>query len=644
MALDNEQGYDEINEQINALKTLKESKANIKGRMDNPTNYDVSSLSSGFPLDKSAVKSYVSSEVRTQIENLINTASNLSSPATLAYFLEKFFRAVKTIQPQLKQIVLECMVKSLGCDYEQTYQAGDVYVRVESIDIKKMLLEDPDSDIGKTLYEKTPMTAQNLTEIPRSTNRLLYLCLKNLNQTISSPNILNGFYYGGSGQPLFDISYVTSRPSLSNPSVPEYGNFFKITLINKLQGNKVTEFLSDYFDTIRLFDSNVFFSSLLNASLENFQVSKGARKIEIDDSTRFGLFVQRMLGQCLDNDEEISVSGIAKVPEVDDSSNTFFTTTPSEEIIIQEKIKNQEKGIIVLADCDNIELPISSLNEYIYNIVGNITEGTDLSQTFEQDVLNAMTNDDSWSISFSLRERMKRNMRLRLLKNFSASLSISMLTPKTLLPLMIMVKVLKKNFDDRLYTAVEFLKNFKELMTCIVTRVGAIFTKIMFNLIKKDLKGFLRAVLIDWKGDQGKLIYLAIIALVGVVKTASAFVKDFRRCKSIIDGILSLLKLLNAVRRQFVPAPLLLLSELLPGFSVNRAFLNHITSLQKMGIPTGPLPDGSPNLMLMRDFSMMEAFNKEQVQNGKIEGVFSFQQIAPTGAMPAYVKVTGKYF
>ena len=78
----------------------------------------------------------------------------------------------------------------------------------------------------------------------------------------------------------------------------------------------------------------------------------------------------------------------------------------------EEKIKNQEKGIIVLADCDNIELPISSLNGYIYNIVGNITEGTDLSKTFEQDVLNAMTNDDSWSISFSLRERMKRNMRL----------------------------------------------------------------------------------------------------------------------------------------------------------------------------------------------------------------------------------------
>lgn len=644
MALDNGQSYEEINNQINALKTLKESKSNIKNKLNNPTNYDVSSLSSEFPLDKSAVKSYVSSEVRTQIENLINTASNLSSPATLAYFLEKFFRAIKTIKPQLKQIVLECFIKSLGCDYEQTYQAGDVYVRVESIDIKKILLEDPDSDIGKTLYEKTPINAQNLTQIPRSTNRLLHLCVKNLNATISSPSLLNGLYYGGSGQALFDISYVTSRPSFSNPAVPEYGNFFKVTLINKLQGNKVTEFLSDYFETIRLFDSNAFFTNLLNASLDNFQVGRGARKIEIDDSTRFGLFVQRMLGQCLDNDEEISVSGIAKVPEIDDSSQKFFSTTSSEEIIIQEKIKNQEKGIIVLADCDNIELPISSLNEYIYNIVESINEDTDLSKTFEQDVLNAMTNDEGWSLSKSLRERMKRNMRLRLLKNFAASVSVSMLTPKTLLPLMIMVKVLKRNFDDRMFTAVEFLKNFKEVITCIVTRVGAIFTKIMFNLIKKDLKGLLRAILIDWKGDTGKLIYLAIISLVGVVKTASALVKDFRRCKSIIDGILSLLKLLNAARRQLIPAPLLLLSELLPGFSVNRAFLNHITSLQKMGIPTGPLPDGSPNLMLMRDFSMMEAFNREQVQNGKIEGIFSFQQIAPTGAMPAYVKVTGKYF
>ena len=174
MALDNSQSFDDINSEINALKTLQDSKSNIKTRLNNPTNFDVSSLSSQFPIDASSAKSYVSSEVRTQIDNLINTASNLSSPATLAFFLEKFFRAVKTIQPQLKKIVLECIVKSLGCDYEQTYQAGDVYVRVESIDFKKILLQDPNSENGKSLYEKLPINQSNFTEIPSSTNRLLY--------------------------------------------------------------------------------------------------------------------------------------------------------------------------------------------------------------------------------------------------------------------------------------------------------------------------------------------------------------------------------------------------------------------------------------------------------------------------------------
>jgi len=644
MALSFEDGYNEINSEINALKTLKESKSNINNSLNQVTNFDVSNLSGGFPLDKSAIKSYASAEVRNQIDSLINTASNISSPATVAFFLEKFFRAIKVIQPQLKKIVIDCIVKSLGCDYEQTYQASDIYIRVESIDIKRMLFEDVNSDEGKTLYEKSPILPSNVTFTPRSTNRLLNELMNSVNVPMSDPNLFGSMYYGGSGQPLFDISYVQQRPSQSNPLVFESGNFYKVSLINKVSGNKVTEFLSDYYDTIKLIDLNAFFSNLMDLSFENFKTARKSSKITIDDSTRFGLFVQRMLGQCFDSDDEISVSGIAKVPELDDTSENFFQLTSTEEIYIQSKIKNIEKGIIVLADCDNIELPISSLNDYVYKIIESIDDKTDLVQTFEQDVLGSMVNDERWSISFERRRRMKNNFRIRFVKNFALAVSMTMFTPKVFLPLMVMLKSLKPNFNDEIFGAVDFMKKFKELMLCVISKVAAIFTKIMFNLIKKDLKSLLRAVLIDWKGDTGKLIYLAIITLIGAVKSASALIKDYRKCKSIIDSIRALLNLLNAARRQIIPAPLLLLSELLPGTSVNRAFLNHISNMQKMGIPTGPLPDGSPNRMLMRDFSMMEGFNREQVQNGKIEGIWSAQQISPTGAMPKYVKVTGKFF
>jgi hypothetical protein len=219
----------------------------------------------------------------------------------------------------------------------------------------------------------------------------------------------------------------------------------KFSLINKLPENKVADFLTDYYDTIKIIDPNVFFSNLMDGAFENFKTARKSSKITIDDSTRFGLFVQRMLGQCFDSDDEISVSGIAKVPELDDTSENFFQVTSTEEIFIQTKIKNIEKGIIVLSDCDNIELPISALNDYVYKIIETIDDNTDLVQTFEQDVLGSMVNDERWSLSIDIRRRMKNNFRIRFLKNFAAAVSTTVFTPKAFLPLMTMLKALNPN-------------------------------------------------------------------------------------------------------------------------------------------------------------------------------------------------------
>jgi hypothetical protein len=62
-----------------------------------------------------------------------------------------------------------------------------------------------------------------------------------------------------------------------------------------------------------------------------------------------------------------------------------------------------------------------------------------------------------------------------------------------------------------------------------------------------------------------------------------------------------------------------------------------------MGIPTGPMPDGSPNLSIMKDFSLLKSQYKEQAVNGKIEGIWKVLQVPPTGMIPSpFVKVTGK--
>ena len=68
-----------------------------------------------------------------------------------------------------------------------------------------------------------------------------------------------------------------------------------------------------------------------------------------------------------------------------------------------------------------------------------------------------------------------------------------------------------------------------------------------------------------------------------------------------------------------IPLPLLALSSLLPGYSPERATINAIELLQGLGVPTGTLPDGSPNLMLLYNLATNKANDAEQAENGKIE-------------------------
>jgi len=70
-----------------------------------------------------------------------------------------------------------------------------------------------------------------------------------------------------------------------------------------------------------------------------------------------------------------------------------------------------------------------------------------------------------------------------------------------------------------------------------------------------------------------------------------------------------------------IPLPLLALASMLPGTSPERTTTNAIEGLQGLGIPTGTLPDGSPNLMLLYNLVSNKAIDREEAENGKVEVV-----------------------
>jgi hypothetical protein len=76
---------------------------------------------------------------------------------------------------------------------------------------------------------------------------------------------------------------------------------------------------------------------------------------------------------------------------------------------------------------------------------------------------------------------------------------------------------------------------------------------------------------------------------------------------------------------------LLFASQLLDGYSESRAFVGAIEEFQKSGIPTGALPDGSPNLDILSKFGQMKAMAKEDSDNNKVQLAIGPLTITPAG-------------
>ena len=176
-----------------------------------------------------------------------------------------------------------------------------------------------------------------------------------------------------------------------------------------------------------------------------------------------------------------------------------------------------------------------------------------------------------------------------------------------------------KSFNEQ---TVDFVKKYKSFMISFVTRVGAIFIQTLFELLKREIFNLLTVIIRDIQRTQTAKQYAIILKLVQLGYVVARFVGDYRKCKSLLDEISLLLNLISSYRGNSVfriPAFLNLLAFLLPGFSPERATLNVLEELQKLGIPTGPLPGGSTNMMNMFTKSVITGMDNEESQNGKVE-------------------------
>jgi hypothetical protein len=677
------QSYDSAKSQINSIKSYKEISAGakqLKSSAGNSFAKSTASLNSSLENISNQQKRYLRNQPTSfdQLLELINITNGSGLDST-KYLKQRLLEVVVKIEPQVQQIIGDSAIKALGCSQEQTFNGYDklnlqvnplttlpvgegIYVPVQSIDLGSLLKTPVNSKLGSVSYEKeNPNVTSGVFKpysgpLPYPMNKELNLRMEDSNLNRSYYQEYGKYYQGTSGLDLFDFAYSPTNQFGVNQDC------YRVALINKpanslttagvTEGepvNKVGEFLKDYYSTIKLIDSVDVTESLVNIISGAISINSNLSAQEISQNTKFSLILQRILGLCFDSRREIDVSGISKVAELDGVDNSFFEFTEVDLRTIDIRIANIQNGVMEFEDCENVKLPVDY--ETIINELGrfrNISDTLNLDGQVNamNSVLDTIYQNPDWQPFLPTNFNLDAAVNKEILSQIPLAVASSILSPKVLLPIFILLQVVesdaKNNYNQNITSAntivqsgntslggvnnivnnsIDFLSAFRSFNIEVVSKIGAIFIRTLYDILKKDILNLITSVIADISRSARLKKYAIILRLVNLLLILSQLVNDYRKCKSLITDILLLLKTIFGRSDGSIPMPLLLLTQFLPGSSPERATINTIELLQSVGIPTGTLPDGSPNLMGIYNLMTHRGSDKEESENGKVEGV-----------------------
>jgi len=641
MAIDLNEQYDFLTGRLKAIDTYNE----ISSATPQLTNQQQSSLEenssntlspeSNLSQQKKRYQRQPSSQIKKllQVSKLISNEirSGDTTTSMTNFVKDSFSEALNEVKSKIPQILADQMLKELGCTQEQTYDnavlnnSSGIYIPVDSIDLFGLLKEEPKNPTTAFFYESRPIIVQS---DPFPMNKELYERTQAGN--LSYQTQYGQSYLGKSKQSLFDFEYVTQDPAGNT------GNFFKISLKNR-QDSSLTQSqnLVGQLKTIQIVDTKTIYIQLFQFLFGHVSIQLNAGANDIRDNGYFSKIVSRILGLCFDSREEIDVSGIAKIAPLDGIDESFFELTDIDLRQIESEISNIKLGVFEYLECTTIKQPYNSnevqttLSQLFFVDDNNVAENTRiLNEAIES--IKDKTLGPNFQLGLAIDEDI--------IDNFITALYAAVISPKVLLPMMIMVKSLENDQQNiqnsvlnKVYNLESFMKTFKTFNVEVISTIGAEFTKILTEIIKRDLRKLLRSIIRNLRKESQKKRLLQTKSLLSLGILVTQIIPNFRKCKSVVDSIVDLIQLSLRGTRYDTPATALFFAKFRAGFSDTRAMLSVIEELQKKGIPTGPMPDGSPNLWVLSIQAQITGVEAERTENGRNQGILPALKVLPIG-------------
>lgn len=577
-------------------------KSKIKKKKDNKTDIfgSVIDIASGFLSNKS--------------NNLEVNDKLISGNKLKKYALE----SAKITVEDSKNIVMDSVKKVLFIDDETSICGVDtempqdtMSISPKEFDFLEVLQNEPSSKIGLIMYEDPNSTSGNI-----KMNREFY-------GAFDTPYNFSS----KSGSSLFDMTWNSSNQEYDLTGLRQTGAV-----------PKVADFISDYYDTIEIPNLEYITKTAMLMTLQgdgdNPQIfDKGINELN--------KLCQKLFRIC---NSPIEESGLIQTTsqqfnENDQDIESYFDFNDVEGIDIDDEDARYRK-VLRFVDCGNFEVPSSPANfeDFVY-----LSATQDLNKlvnsTLEKTARSASLQNDDFA-PFD-------NIHLELINlfvlNVPKALVSSVLSPKFMFPIIVAWKQIKGFVGD----VKDLMKKLYKLFFKIIKEIFWKFIREFWAFIKRDLLNFLQVIALKIILKRFKRFRNIIIALIALIRKILS--QGIDNCLDLFQTIINAITGALNARGPIVNVPgiLLGLSNLLPGYSTDRALLNTTERMANLGLNTGPIY-GEANEMITMIKSIIEGQSEEEDANSFIDVVLQPGVIpGPTGGAvipPFLLRAVGKKF
>lgn len=500
------------------------------------------------------------------------------------------------------------------CGTNSTFKIDNLTISPKEIDFLNMLTVDPSTSIGQIIYEPTTRNSLN----KQKTNRELY-------------DLFSG--------PQYDFTTIDNNILFSSVwNVPN--QHFEISGL--LQGStflvSVENFLNDYYSNIELPDVT---GITKNAMLLTLNGGDGSNPIFDKSFNDLNKFLDKLFAICgsPQKKKELKSDAVEQFNENDEDIEFYFDFDDVEGIDIDSEDARFRK-VLKFTDCNNFEIPIEKRNieDFVY-----------LSKTKN---LDDVVNDTLSKISKSAYDKSRGNIpsinfNISILGAFIKALPkaiiMSILSPKIILPIVIVYKVFKSMVLNEIKT---IMKKLKKLFYNVIKRLFWLFIREFWKRVKGDLLEFVSKIAAKILINKRKRYLTIVKSLLSFLKTLLENKID--NCYDIFTTIINTVNTaLSGGISTSVPALLLSFANKSSGYSTDRAFMNISERLQKAGVDIGPIY-GEPNKLLSVIKSVVEGHTEEEDTNGFIAAgnqFFTFPVPGLSGPVtipPGVIRIFGK--